>query len=180
VPDSLTSASSLHANASLPATPLARDHDRGDRRRDRMRGLGDAGQHAAAPDRDGDGAGRQLLRGGRQTLPLRAREGRRGGATSPDRRFGGNRCAPARPPLGRERRPDAGRRRRRREYGRPRVVSTTLADLFTLLFAANPFSAARASLRRWSSDEFEDGLAHGGQCRSRRRPVDSFFPALLF
>src|SRR5947209_17631355 len=58
--------------------------------------------------------------------------------------------------------------------------STTLADLFTLLFAANPFSAARASLRRWSSDEFEDGLAHGGQCRSRRRPVDSFFPALLF
>src|SRR4029077_19112007 len=58
--------------------------------------------------------------------------------------------------------------------------STTLADLFTLLFAANPFSAARASLRRWSSDEFEDGLAHGGRCRSRRRPVDSFFPALLF
>src|SRR6516225_199629 len=58
--------------------------------------------------------------------------------------------------------------------------STTLADLFTLLFAANPFSAARASLWRWSSDEFEDGLAHGGQCRSRRRPIDSFFPALLF
>jgi hypothetical protein len=58
--------------------------------------------------------------------------------------------------------------------------SITLADLFTLLFAANPFSAARASLWRWSSDEFEDGLAHGGQCRSRRRPVDSFFPALLF
>src|SRR6516165_6484743 len=55
-----------------------------------------------------------------------------------------------------------------------------LADLFTLLFAANPFSAARASLLRWSSDEFEDGLAHGGQCRSRRRPVDSFFPGLLF
>ncbi len=27
--------------------------------------------------------------------------------------------------------------------------STTLADLFTLLFAANPFSAARASLWRW-------------------------------
>src|SRR5262249_13107376 len=58
--------------------------------------------------------------------------------------------------------------------------NTTLADLFTLLFAANPFSAARASLRRWSDDEFGDGLAHGGQCRSRRRPVDSFFPALLF
>src|ERR1700745_977148 len=58
--------------------------------------------------------------------------------------------------------------------------TTTLADLFTLLFAANPFSAAWASLWRWSSDEFEDGLAHGGQCRSRRRPVDSFFPALLF
>jgi hypothetical protein len=59
-------------------------------------------------------------------------------------------------------------------------ASTTLADLFTLLFAANPFSAARAWLRRWSSDELEDGLAQGGQCRSRRRPVDSFFPALLF
>src|SRR5258708_12685783 len=51
--------------------------------------------------------------------------------------------------------------------------TTTLADLFTLLFAANPFSAARAWLRRWSSDELEDGLAHGGQCRSRRRPVCS-------
>src|ERR1700745_2920898 len=60
------------------------------------------------------------------------------------------------------------------------VASTTLADLFTLLFAANPFSAARASLRRWSSDEFEDGLAHGGRCRSRRRAVDFFFPPLLF
>src|SRR5262249_27938989 len=59
-------------------------------------------------------------------------------------------------------------------------ISYTLADLFTLLFAANPFSAAWASPWRWSSDEFEDGLAHGGQCRSRRRPVDSFFPALLF
>jgi hypothetical protein len=101
---------------------LARDYDRGDRGRDRMRGLGDAGQHAAAPDRDGDGAGRQLLRGGRQALPLSAREGRRGGATSPDRRFGGNRRAHARPPLGRERRPDAGRHRRRRKYRRPRVV----------------------------------------------------------
>src|SRR5262249_14314993 len=41
-------------------------------------------------------------------------------------------------------------------------------------------SAAWASPWRWSSDEFEDGLAHGGQCRSRRRLVDSFFPALLF
>jgi Resolvase, N terminal domain len=58
------------------------------------------------------------------------------------------------------------------------MISTTLADLFTLLFAANPFSAAGASLWRWSSDEFEDGLAHGGQCRSRRRPVDSFFSRL--
>src|SRR5215468_12338927 len=66
-------------------------------------------------------------------------------------------------------------------YARPALnSSTTLADLFTLLFAANPFSAAWASPWRWSSDEFEDGLAHGGQCRSRRRPVDSFFPALLF
>src|SRR5262245_30853022 len=60
------------------------------------------------------------------------------------------------------------------------LASTTLADLFALRFAANPFFAARASLRRWSSDEFEDGLTHGGQCRSRRWPVDSFFPALPF
>src|SRR5262249_56926504 len=87
-----------------------------------MRGLGDAGQHAAARDRDGDGAGRQRLRGVRQALPGGAREGRRGGATSLDRRFGGNRCAAARPPLGRERRPDAGRHRRRREYRRPRII----------------------------------------------------------
>jgi len=39
-----------------------------------------------------------------------------------------------------------------------------LADLFTLLFAANPFSAVRASLRRWSSDEFEDGLMSISGC----------------
>ena len=84
-----------HAYPSLPATPLACDHDHGDRRRDRMGGLRDAGQHAAAPDRDSDGAGRQRLRGGRQALPGGAREGRRGGATSLDRR---NRCAAARSP----------------------------------------------------------------------------------
>src|SRR5258707_693657 len=112
---------SLHADPSLPAPPLADGHDRGDRRRDRMRGPRDAGQHAAAPDRDGDGAGRQRLRGGRQALPGGAREGRRGGATSPDRRFGGNRGAAARSPLGRGRRPNARRRRPRREYGRPRL-----------------------------------------------------------
>src|SRR5215831_8894320 len=88
---------SLHAYPSLPATPLADGHDRGDRRRDRMRGLGDAGQYAAAPHRDGDGAGRQRLRGGRQALPLRAREGRRGGATSLDRRLGGNRSVSTEP-----------------------------------------------------------------------------------
>src|SRR5262245_64334250 len=61
-----------------------------------------------------------------------------------------------------------------------RRPSTTLADLRTRLLVANPFSAVRASRRRWSSDEFEDGLAHGGQGRLRRWPVDSFFPALLF
>ncbi len=44
---------------------------------------------------------------------------------------------------------------------------------------ANPFLAVRASLRWWSSDEFEDGLAYGGQCRLRRRPVDSFFSRLF-
>src|SRR4029077_19103780 len=41
--------------------------------------------------------------------------------------------------------------------------STTLADLLTPLLAANPFSAMRASLRRWPSDKFEDGLLHGWQ-----------------
>src|SRR5262249_18813781 len=66
---------SLHAYPGLPATPLAYDHDHGDRSRDRMRGLRDAGQHAAAPDRDGDGAGRQRLLRGRQSLPGGAREG---------------------------------------------------------------------------------------------------------
>jgi hypothetical protein len=41
-------------------------------------------------------------------------------------------------------------------------ANTTLADLLTPLLAANPFSTMRASLRRWSSEEFEDGVAHGG------------------
>ena len=59
-------------------------------------------------------------------------------------------------------------------------TSTTLADLFTPLRVTNPFSAVRASLRWWSSDEFENGLAHGRQGWVRRRPVASFFPALLF
>ena len=40
-------------------------------------------------------------------------------------------------------------------------ASTTLADLLTPLLVANQFSAVRASLRWWPSDEFEDGLAHG-------------------
>ena len=40
-------------------------------------------------------------------------------------------------------------------------LSTTLADLLTPLLVANQFSAVRASLRWWPSDEFEDGLAHG-------------------
>src|SRR5215468_6820125 len=57
--------------------------------------------------------------------------------------------------------------------------STTLADLLPPPFVANPFLAVRASLRWWSSDEFEDGVAHGWQRRLGRWPVDSFFPALL-
>jgi hypothetical protein len=57
--------------------------------------------------------------------------------------------------------------------------STTLANLLMPLLVANPFSTMRASLRRQSSEEFEDGVAHGWQGRLRRRPVDSFFPALL-
>ena len=54
--------------------------------------------------------------------------------------------------------------------------NTTLADLVMLLLVANPFSAVRASLWRQSSDEFEDGLAHGWQSWLGRRPIDSFFP----
>src|SRR5262245_50569914 len=57
--------------------------------------------------------------------------------------------------------------------------STTLADLLRPPLVANPFSTMRASLRRESSEEFEDGVAYGGQSWLRRRPVDSFFPALL-
>src|ERR1700736_1687334 len=34
----------------------------------------------------------------------------------------------------------------------------------------------RASLRRQSSEEFDDWVAHGGQSWLRRRAVDSFFP----
>jgi len=58
--------------------------------------------------------------------------------------------------------------------------STTLADLLTPRLVANPFSAMRAPLLWWLGDKFEDGLTHGGQCRLRWRPADSFFPVLLF
>jgi len=37
----------------------------------------------------------------------------------------------------------------------------------------------RTSLRWWSSDEFEDGVAHAWQNRLGRWPVDSFFPPWL-
>src|SRR3974390_107974 len=57
--------------------------------------------------------------------------------------------------------------------------STTLADLLTLPLVANPFSTVRATLRRRSSEEFEDGVAYGWQSWLRRGPLDSFFPALL-
>src|SRR6267142_2725965 len=59
------------------------------------------------------------------------------------------------------------------------AISTTLADLFTLLLFADLSSAIRASLRSWSNDEFDDGLAYGRQARLRRRPVDSFFSVPL-
>jgi hypothetical protein len=59
-------------------------------------------------------------------------------------------------------------------------TSTTLADLLRPPFVANPFSAVRASLRRKSSDEFENSLAHGGQGWVGRRPVDCFFPPSCF
>jgi len=57
--------------------------------------------------------------------------------------------------------------------------STTLADLLTPLFVANPFSAVRASFLRQSSDERDDGAADGRQTGLRRRSIDSFFPASL-
>jgi hypothetical protein len=53
--------------------------------------------------------------------------------------------------------------------------STTLADLFTLLLFADLSFAIWAFLKRWSNDEFDDGVAHGRQGRLRRRAVDSFF-----
>src|SRR5260370_35633021 len=59
------------------------------------------------------------------------------------------------------------------------AISTTLADLFTLLLFADLSSAIRASLRSWSNDEFDDGLAYGRQARLGRRRVDSFFPPRL-
>src|SRR6516164_4329534 len=59
------------------------------------------------------------------------------------------------------------------------VPSTTLADLLRPPLVANPFSTMWASMRRYSSEELEDGVAYGGQSWLRRRPVDSFFPALL-
>jgi hypothetical protein len=59
------------------------------------------------------------------------------------------------------------------------LASTTLAELLTPLLAANPFLTMRASLRWWSSEEFEDGVAHGGQSWLRRGAVDCFFSALL-
>jgi len=58
-------------------------------------------------------------------------------------------------------------------------ASTTLADLLTPLFVANPFSAVRASFLRQSSDERDDGVADGRQTGLRRRSIDSFFPASL-
>jgi hypothetical protein len=51
---------------------------------------------------------------------------------------------------------------------------TTLADLLTPLLVANPFSAMRTSVRWWSSDEFEDGMAHDWQSRLGRWPVVFF------
>src|ERR1035438_6858115 len=63
-----------------------------------------------------------------------------------------------------------------KKLGQP---STTLADLFTPLLFADLSSAVRTSLRSWSNDELEDGVAYGRQTRLRWRSVDSFFSAPL-
>jgi len=57
--------------------------------------------------------------------------------------------------------------------------SITLADLLMPLCRIDPSSAVRASLRRQSNDELDDGVAHGWQAWLRWRPVDSFLPASL-
>ena len=57
--------------------------------------------------------------------------------------------------------------------------STTLADLLTPLLFADLSSAVGTSLRSWSNDEFDDGVAHGREARLRRWAVDSFFSAPL-
>jgi proline racemase len=51
-----------------------------------------------------------------------------------------------------------------------------LADWFTLLSCADPSSAVRTSLKRYSPDEIDDRLPDGRQRRLWRRTVDSFFP----
>ena len=61
----------------------------------------------------------------------------------------------------------------------PEPISTTLADLFTVRARVDPFSAVWASLRWRSGDERHDGVTDGRQAWSRRRSVDSFFPASL-
>src|SRR5262249_56845858 len=53
--------------------------------------------------------------------------------------------------------------------------STTLADLLGPPLVANPFSAMRASLRRRSTDEFANSLAHGGEGWGRRGRAALFF-----
>jgi hypothetical protein len=58
-------------------------------------------------------------------------------------------------------------------------ASTTLADSFMQRFGADPSSAVRTSLRWQSSDERDDGVAHGRQAWLGRWSVVSFFPASL-
>ncbi len=53
-----------------------------------------------------------------------------------------------------------------------------MADLFTLVLFADLFSAVRASLRRRSNEESDDGVAYGRHAWLRWRSVD-FFPRRL-
>ena len=63
-------------------------------------------------------------------------------------------------------------------HGRPALIliAAPFSSRLSRYSVANPFSAVWASVRNRLSEEFEDGVAHGGQGGLRRRlPADFFF-----